>query len=198
MAATIIAPDSLKQNFYYNQPVGSWSEIKLEDHMETAKEVLVEFSTILDKANIEHFLHFGTLLGYYRDNSLIPHDGDIDFGFLNTEVQKLVDIINTTLVEADYQFIRRDRGIFTFVKNAIPIDIYEYSKIDINNVFLNGNFYAHPALERGYNLFTLEVEPLKTVEFLGKKVQILGNTEAFLIRRYGNWKILADIFNNPL
>eukprot|EP00928_Gymnodinium_smaydae_P078455 TRINITY_DN6245_c0_g1_i1.p1 TRINITY_DN6245_c0_g1~~TRINITY_DN6245_c0_g1_i1.p1 ORF type:complete len:286 (+),score=16.08 TRINITY_DN6245_c0_g1_i1:61-918(+) len=50
-------------------------------------------STITDymkKADIDHVLLFGTLLGAYRDHDIIPWTGDIDIGIFSADVPKIV------------------------------------------------------------------------------------------------------------
>uniref|UniRef100_A0A914L6U2 LicD/FKTN/FKRP nucleotidyltransferase domain-containing protein n=1 Tax=Meloidogyne incognita TaxID=6306 RepID=A0A914L6U2_MELIC len=53
---------------------------------------LVEFSNLLDKHNATAFLMGGTLLGWARECSLIPHTTDTDLGMFSEEHSDLVQL----------------------------------------------------------------------------------------------------------
>ena len=44
------------------------------------EELLRAFAEAMNGGNIQFWLEFGSLLGYYRENDFIKHDCDIDFG----------------------------------------------------------------------------------------------------------------------
>ena len=65
--------------------------------VELAKETLMDLKWVLDKANVEFFLTFGTLLGCIRSGSFIGHDKDIDVGmWWETDRSRLRDALNSS------------------------------------------------------------------------------------------------------
>jgi len=59
------------------------------------RDMLVQFVTFLEEHNIEYMLTYGTLLGAYRDEMIIPWTADTDLALpvpsFNIEIQKLSD-----------------------------------------------------------------------------------------------------------
>ena len=59
--------------------------------------MLFDIKKVFDKNNINFFLSHGTLLGYVRDNQLIPWDSDVDLGTFedvgNFKSNKVVDAL---------------------------------------------------------------------------------------------------------
>jgi len=69
-----------------------------KDFINDAIEVLKNVTSILEEANIQYYLDFGTLLGAIRDNSFIPWDNDLDITILNEKdfikIPEILNIIN--------------------------------------------------------------------------------------------------------
>nr|CAD2183476.1 unnamed protein product [Meloidogyne enterolobii] len=61
---------------------------------------LVEFSNLLDKHNATAFLMGGTLLGWARECSLIPHTTDTDLGMFSEEHSEFIFLIFTKFLIA--------------------------------------------------------------------------------------------------
>lgn len=73
------------------------SPVMLTGDMVRKKKLLWELfdgiHAYLTKHDITHWLVFGTLLGYFRENEIIEHDLDIDFGCNESEYTKLLSCI---------------------------------------------------------------------------------------------------------
>lgn len=50
-------------------------------------DLVVDSSRVFDAYNITYFLDSGTLLGSYRNGSMIPHDQDADMGIDGTSFE---------------------------------------------------------------------------------------------------------------
>nr|CAD2152363.1 unnamed protein product [Meloidogyne enterolobii] len=59
---------------------------------------LVEFSNLLDKHKATAFLMSGTLLGWARECSLIPHTGDTDLGIFSHEHSEFIFFIFNKII----------------------------------------------------------------------------------------------------
>ena len=56
----------------------------------------LKFKIIMDGLKVDFFLMGGTLLGLYRDKSLIKHDNDIDIGLMeDIELEPLMKNLKT-------------------------------------------------------------------------------------------------------
>ncbi|KAL7070848.1 hypothetical protein ACQ4LE_009699 [Meloidogyne hapla] len=87
---------------------------------------LVEFSNLLDKFNATAFLLSGTLLGWARECSLIPHTTDIDLGIFSEEhSDSLLRAMITSKIFKIYWILGR-------LKNSFELSVsVDGTKIDL-------------------------------------------------------------------
>ena len=143
-----------------------------------ATENLLLFKTILDNANIEFFLLYGTVLGAIRENDFIEYDTDTDTGIFEEDREKLLKAIPKLL----------DNG-FELIRTKVPDDLVTFMRndeyIDIGIFSLQKGYYTYQNnLIDKYFLDTLE-----SVNFLGETFLVPSKTELYLEKNYGkDWK----------
>ena len=72
------------------------------DYQKITQEILVEFDRITQKNHLDYYLAYGTLLGAVRDNSQIPWDYDIDTLVKISDMERLVELLDTELGDDFY------------------------------------------------------------------------------------------------
>lgn len=75
-------------------------------------EFMLFFDNVCKKHGIEYWMDYGTLLGAYRHEGLIPWDDDLDVGMMRADYIRFIDIIQDEL----------DRCDLPEVKAALKID----------------------------------------------------------------------------
>ncbi|MFY0627125.1 MAG: LicD family protein [Reichenbachiella sp.] len=119
--------------------------IILEDLFKKSNQYLLD-------NHIDYWLDFGTLLGYYREKKIIPHDMDVDYGCLEPEYEKLKSTqkklppgltlhdssyrhhglkmyFNYKGFDADVYFYEEDNGMLTSgVRNSLPNECTPFNK----------------------------------------------------------------------
>ena len=152
--------------------------------------------TFQSELNRELLLIFGTLLGFYRDGSLIPGDDDFDAAYVSSardpigvkeEAKKLVH----TLVHLGYTVTPNQSGRLFKVRcpGDVVLDIFpvwfESGKVWIHN------YTSYPAQKP-------EFLPTKVAMFDGVPVSIPNDPEAFLRGNYGpSWRTPDTGFRYP-
>ena len=152
-------------------------------HREIAKDVLIEFYEYMTNRNIRIWPMFGTLLGMVRNDDLIPHDADIDFGYLRTERERLVSALDELHDTNGYSITRNQfSNLLSLHKNAVMVDLYEYEIDEGRRALLQGH-------RREYDILFEEAFPFRTISFRGEKLHCIHNPEAFFERYYGDdWR----------
>jgi hypothetical protein len=153
-----------------------------DEHRKKATEVLIEFYDYMSD-EITIFPMFGTLLGIVRQQDLISHDDDIDFGYLKKDSQRLIEKLDNIHNKNGFLVIRNEfSNLFSLVKDGIMIDLYEYEVIEDDKILQQGH-------RTFYNLQYDEVFPLNTLHFAGRELLSINNPVAFFERYYGrDWK----------
>lgn len=93
--------------------------------------ILFKAKSALDSIGIHYWLDFGTLLGIYRDNSLLPNDLDIDLGvFLkdySSEIEKAMKTYGFKL-KKEYSIDNKNYGLEqTYELDGVTVDLFYYS-----------------------------------------------------------------------
>jgi len=149
-------------------------------------EVMKKGCDILKSLNIEYCISFGTLLGIYRDNRLIPHDSDIDV--------EIIHPVNTKKIEEEFVkngftlghkvvVMGKVQQLAFYTDDEVVFDIAFYQKIGSYVYCFHDSdlYFKFPA--NYYKKFI-------PYEFSGYTTYTPINPEQWLEYTYGkNWKI---------
>lgn len=160
-------------------------------------DILKHTGQVLNSANIEYYVEYGTLLGLYRDKSLIRHDDDVDYGVLYDSIspEALLDL----MLDAGLSFCRAfmwDGRIteLAFTYKGVPVDFFylfndenapysmSYNDFTYND---SGIYVAHKITK----LLKPKFIGTQTYVVNGIGVRIPKNVETFLEYNYGkSWE----------
>ena len=153
-----------------------------EEYRKKAIEIMLEFYDYMSE-DMDIWPLFGTLLGIVRNGDLIPHDDDVDFGYLKKDESILVDKLDSIHGTNGFLVIRNEfSNLYSLAKDDVLIDLYEYEKLEHTPVLQQGH-------RSFYNLMHDELFPLKTIQFQGKELKCMSDPVKFFERYYGkDWK----------
>lgn len=144
--------------------------------IEVATGNLLDIKRILDKARIKFWLMFGTFLGAYRDNSIIPWDEDTDLGIYAEDGPDLLGC-RDKIIKVGFEFAC-DPWMATIYRDGEHTDFYFLTLEDNERMWRH---FRYPADD---------FATLNTVKFLGTTFRILNNPEKWLTYTYGkDWRI---------
>ncbi|MHC4690210.1 MAG: LicD family protein [Planctomycetota bacterium] len=151
-----------------------------EEYRKHAQDVMVEFYKYMSEY-ITLFPMFGTLLGIIRSDSLIPHDNDIDFGYLKSEEDELIKALDNLHGKYGFVIVRNQfNNLYSVAHDTVLIDLYEYE--ENGPVFMQGH-------REFYNLYSHEVLPFKTITFHDTEMKCIQDPIAYFERYYGkDWR----------
>jgi len=101
-------------------------------------------------SHLPYFLIFGSLLGFTRENKLIPHDDDIDFGLNVSHKEETIEILNKLKLKVtvkEYVVSAENLNL----KSGNNIDFYFYFEKNGNLVF-PATFYTNCQYKKRHNL----------------------------------------------
>lgn len=163
------------------------AEDKRDFDPEAAADTLRFVNATLRKKGLRPFLMSGTLLGYFRDGQIMPHDKDVDIGIIGWEHQYDVAqaLADTGRFRIDFFELKGDRT-FLFapkdIHNQVAIDIFFYH--DKGDHFLHGINFNIGYLQN----FRFSKFGLKETKFLGEQFWIPDNPVRNLQENYGDWQ----------
>jgi hypothetical protein len=131
---------------------------------ELCYEVMLFFDNVCKKHGIEYWMDYGTLLGAYRHEGLIPWDDDLDVGMMRADYIRFIDIIQDEIdrcgipeIKADLKVDKHNRKSVRWYQISyyypgytgkfIGLDIYPYEYL---------KDYDGKDLENDYMLFSKE------------------------------------------
>ena len=160
---------------------------------------------ILDDLKLDWFLESGTLLGAWRDNTMIPHDDDFDLGLcvanddileqggMNALLISLRDSIQSALPQP-----YRVRIVSSYVKKVEIYDSeqgkYQLSKeydfhnvtVDLSILITDGVKICHTHHDnKDFTLEHSELLPTTNMEYEGGIYPVPAETHTFLKNMYG-------------
>ena len=151
----------------------------------------------LQERGVLFFFDFGTLLGLYRDGTVIKGDMDVDIGVI---VDSMSDVFFISQNLHDFKKIRKfstETGIVaeeSFLFNKyLRFDIHYYYKRD--NKRYCYLFYRLPERQYPSNIFDavqIIVDDVGITSYIidGRMLNVPTDPERFLIQKYGqNWRI---------
>jgi len=152
---------------------------------------LEAIKTVFDQYNIRFFITHGTCLGAVRDKNFIPYDSDIDIGCYKTDIDKTIKAMK----------ILRDRHAFTITKLSLDDESIAILK---NNVIIDIVLYKHSGAywqANKHKIFKIPYKflaELEKIDFLGLKLNVPSNVEAYLEYQYGKeWRTPIQDFYSP-
>lgn len=159
-------------------------------------EVLAHLKKIFDEMGLINFADFGTLLGLVREQKLLNHDLDLDYGIINYNLNP--DDINVKLERMgfrlwrDYKHLKRTVQLSYYYK-GIKVDISIYTKSE--NVLKTWLFYKAPNFKyhnHERNIVEIShkiIEGTQLFKFNNYLINIPMNPESILMEKYGKkWK----------
>lgn len=156
-----------------------------------AEHALLDFKKVLDQADFEFFLGFGTLLGCIRDDDFISHDKDVDVGmWWDVDRENLGQVLTQSDLFAEIYGVEfadsvLDRNMwirsFRHRPTGIAVDISFFKE-------KAGVSYSGFCDEPYEFLYEFTTFGLKSTEFKGEQFLIPDQTETHLCELYGqNW-----------
>lgn len=159
------------------------------------------------KHEITAWLDWGTLLGYYRHQNIIPWDNDIDLCVLETDYLRFKDLLTNSEISHGFTFSfdRYDdpNGAFWIhvkedPKDILGLDVVSY-RIDsefphtVRHLMLPETVlaypnYPHPSVPEavvGYDFDYDELYPLQDVLFLGQMVKVPHKGRRRMLYNFG-------------
>lgn len=163
---------------------------------------------------VKVWIEFGTLLGAYRDQKLIPHDSDMDFGINEEDMsQDLIEhlkkydfhLYKKYIIESNNKDINDFTAEYTFQYGKyVAIDLFVFKTL--NNQKVCFSFDAEEGLKYGetlkkYNnrLRTIQINlsnfNLKKISFMNNDVYIPDNTLDHLAEIYGEDFMIPKVYS---
>ena len=146
------------------------------------------------KENVDIWLDFGTLLGYFREKGFISYDIDLDLGAFYKDID-IFRKIKSRLMQKGFVYSRKFEYADKIVEESysyhgLNIDIVYYDfdeeTRDIGSILIvyGMDMNKRPTDIRGYTEKN-KLGRLETVMFMNIPVQIPENTEEYLANYYG-------------
>ena len=162
-------PLSLKQriNFWANDYFS----------IDFGKQALEHIDIVLKQNSVEYFLISGTLLGCIRENSLLPHDRDLDIGvWLDDGIERVKNLL---LTSGYFHFVETRSAELLKLKHVtgVAIDVFFHKK--------NKATITHAGVKTVWHNALFD---LKDHEFLGKTFLTPANYDQYLTENYGDWR----------
>ena len=175
------------------------------------QELLYRVDDILSQTGIPYWLNYGTLLGAYRDNDLIPHDYDLDIGLMMEHQEKVKYLMLDNGLElvfeahmggswdnpeaVEYRFKYKGACIdFNYYTEKEPGKVSTYDFVSIKDVDYNSNMGKRsPILVEGV---ISPLSGLRKIVFKDREFAIPANTEDYLVANYGpSWRTPVKDFD---
>ena len=144
-------------------------------NVEICGKNLLDIKRILDKEGLRYWLMFGTFLGAYRDQAIIPYEEDTDLAIYAEDLPRLVYCEDALAKEGFYLGVAPEMA--TLYRSGEHTDFYCFH--------LDGNKRVWKSVSYDASAF----ETFNEIQFLGQKWRILSEPERWLKYTYGaDWR----------
>ena len=153
-------------NVYCVSLPGNYQNKKIS-HLKKIYQVTNGYLKTLD---IDYWLDFGTLLGYYREQDILPHDIDVDFGITEKYFKKIwasKQMLPKGFTMYDTSHNHRGPKLFISYK-GFYVDLYFYEDQGKKIASYERSKYPSDSKPLDKHL----VFPIKEIEFLGSSTFI--------------------------
>ncbi|TKR96365.1 hypothetical protein L596_010396 [Steinernema carpocapsae] len=140
--------------------------------------------------NVTPLLAGGTLLGWYRECSLIPHTTDVDFAILEEEHS---NVLNAYLKKSQKFWFLWELGKlddcyeFSLFRKARKIDVFYLYSLSTPPHYCSYHFYRNQIIH--YEISTYLKDKICAADLLGQLMYVPCNTEEYLEAEYGTgWR----------
>jgi len=154
--------------------------------IEKAKLAIQDITFLAKALNLEIFIVSGTLLGFKRENNILKHDKDLDFGI--TDIEGLYKLANlgrqSNLFHIDSDYFKEDNTVqvpFIHKSTGIWIDLFYY-KEEFDGYTTGVDFQFGYRQKFKFTKFCLEKNT-----FLGSDIYTPSNIEENLVENFGDW-----------
>lgn len=155
-----------------------------------------DFHEICEKNQLLYWADSGTLLGAVRDFGIIPHDDDIDICMFESDVEKLIKIVNNNKDSKYYIYLLDYQPIYKFEHKKIPgifIDIFVIDRDETDNKKIYYKEEKNRKVWPNFYYYENELYPMKKMWFGNIQIYTPNLPVPFLERAYGkNWKTPID------
>lgn len=168
------------------RPFRAYSDDELMSLLNHVSELMKDIKV---ETGISVFLSYGCLLGAVRSGQVIPHDFDIDAGFIIPEgnAESVLDtagkLINF-LIKKDFKITAESNGHFkaAYYGSKYSVDVEFFA------AWTEGTAFYHYFAVRGSEI-SEEILPLGTISLSGIEFPAPKNPEALVSAIYGeNWR----------
>jgi len=166
---------------YFDRFADARKKIKIPIDKVQARDNFNYVVEAMNRAGLEFWLSFGTLLGAVREHDFIAHDIDTDIGCHIEDMEVVVNVILNELMEKGFDFVRFSGCLATVVRDGAYLDFYWFHPVVNKKTGKKGlccNDYIVP--DDGF---------VKTY-FAGQCVNIPVKAEVLLEKWYGkDWRV---------
>lgn len=147
------------------------------------RDLFVGSAQFLNDIGEEYWMDFGTLLGYYRERDIIPHDIDVDFAMHEKSYRNVLS--KKHLLPKGFSFYdtsHRHRGPKLYLNyKGFDADIYFYEDLGDSVRSYENTKWPNEKREIPKAL----IYPLKSVNLFDKKISVPVLIEEYLRYIYG-------------
>ena len=166
------------------------------EELQIRKNEFLKICKLLNKLNIQYFLHSGILLGAVREKGFIPWDWDIEISVNSNEVFSKIDILLSELNASNFYIIK-------FNKNPLNLKIDFKGKLSENVTLYTILGWNH---DKNKKFYWRKKTKIPDHFLINKKKIRLFNTyhyapdpaEKYLEYMYGNWRIPLRTYDKNL
>lgn len=154
-----------------------------------SKRNLIDSMNVFSKVGLLTFAIFGTLLGIIREKRLLPHDQDVDLGFMDTDLNKVIDA-HEMMEAIGFELFRNyeDNSVISYVREGHVLDLFMF----------NSENQVPCRIKQAKKFPRNSILPTTLIEFENNLVCIPNNSKNILRSIYGPmWRIRLEGYNHP-